>query len=211
MRLIVTTLFILAAFAHSAAQDWKLKKEGKNLKVYTAEKAGSAFKSVRVECLVRGRSSQVVAVLFDLEQQKEWVFNDKYSYLLKQPKPNELFYYSEVSVPWPGTNRDFIAHMTVTQVAAGVVTIESHAEPDYVPEKDNLVRLKHSNSLWTMTAAGSGQTRIVYEIEFDPGGLVPAWIINMFVTKGPYETFSKLQQRMDMPQYKDANYDFISE
>jgi hypothetical protein len=39
----------------------------------------------------------------------------------------------------------------------------------------------------------SAQTiNIIYTIELDPGGSVPAWIANMFADKGPYESFSNL-------------------
>jgi hypothetical protein len=210
-RILALIMVFAASYSTAPAQDWRLKKEGKNLKVYTADVANSSCKAVRVECMVTGKASQVVAVMCDLERQKEWVFNDKYSYLLKRLADNEVIYYSEVSVPWPGTNRELISHMTITQPATGIVNIESHAEPDFLPEKDDLVRLRHSNFQWTISAAGNNQQKIVYEIQFDPGGSVPAWMINMFVTKGPYETFSKLQARMDLPYYRDAHFDFVKE
>jgi hypothetical protein len=41
---------------------------------------------------------------------------------------------------------------------------------------------------------GKGRLFIVYFLEMDPGGSVPAWITNMFVAKGPYETFSNLAE-----------------
>ncbi len=207
----VASILALAAFYTGLAQDWQLKKTGKNLEVFTADVAHSAYKSVKVVCTVQATFSQVVAVLFDLDRQKDWVFNDKSSTLLKQVKENEMIYYSEVSVPWPGNNRDFIAHLTVTQLSPSVVTIDSHAEPDYIPERAGLVRITSSTSKWTMTAMGNNQIKINYVIQFDPGGSVPAWVINMFVTKGPYETFSKLQQRVAMPAYSNAHYDFIKE
>jgi hypothetical protein len=210
-RILALIVVLIVSYHNGIAQDWKLKKEGKALKVYTADVANSSIKAIRVECTVTGRAAQVVAVMCDLERQKEWVFNDKYSRPQKRIADNELIYYSEVSVPWPGTNRDFISHMTVTQPAANVVSIESHAEPDFIPEKDGLVRIRHSKSQWTITNAGNNQQKIVYEIQFDPGGSVPSWITNMFITKGPYETFSKLQDRVNLPYYKDAHFDFIKE
>jgi hypothetical protein len=139
------------------------------------------------------------------------VYNDKYSKLLKTVAPNELIYYSEVNVPWPCTNRDYIAHLKVTQAPTGAVTIASHAEPDYVPAKDGIVRVRSSNATWTMTAMGGGKIKIDYVLQFDPAGEVPAWLTNMFVTKGPFETFDQLQKRMDMPAYKNAHFDFIKD
>jgi hypothetical protein len=37
---------------------------------------------------------------------------------------------------------------------------------------------------------------INYEVEVDPGGSIPGWIANMFVDKGPFETFSNLAKKL---------------
>ncbi len=210
-KIIVIGLCLAMCHTADAAVEWKLKKEAGQLKVYTASTENSGNKSVWVQCTVMGTFSEVIAALFDVDRQKEWVFNDKYSKLLKRVQPNELIYYSEVSVPWPCTNRDFIAHLKVTQPSPGVVMIASHAEPEYVPQKEGIVRVKSSTAQWTMTALGNGKIKIDYVVQFDPGGDVPPWLTNMFVTKGPYETFEQLQKRIDLPAYKAAHFDFIKE
>ena len=181
------------------------------MKIYTATEDNSNHKSVKVECTVTAKFAQVIAVLFDLDKQHEWVYNNKSSKLLKKVSDNELIYYSEVNVPWPGTNRDFIAHLKVTQPSQDVVSIESHSEPNFVPEKDGLVRVKSSHSNWKLMALGNSRVKIEYTIQFDPGGSVPAWLTNMFVTKGPFETFDKLQDRINMPAYQNAHFDFIKQ
>jgi len=210
-NLIAFLLFVAVSYTAGASPDWKLKKENDHIKIYTADVAGSSFKTVKVECTVTGSFSQVIATLFDIDKQKEWVYNDKYSRLLKKVSDNEMLYYSEVSVPWPCSNRDFVAHLKVTQTSADMVTIVSHAEPAFMPEKNGLVRIKSSNAKWTMTALGNNQIRIDYVVQFDPSGAVPAWLINMFVTKGPYETFDQLQARMNLPTYQNAHFSFIKD
>jgi len=35
---------------------------------------------------------------------------------------------------------------------------------------------------------------IVYTFEADPGGNLPAWLVNSFADKGPYESFKKLAE-----------------
>jgi len=210
-KLFIAILCLAAYFPAGATTEWKLKKEAGDLKIYTAAIENSDYNAVRVSCTVKGTFSQVIAVLFDIDRQKEWVFNDKSSKLLKRVQSNELIYYSEVNVPWPCTNRDFIAHLKVDQPAANTVTIISHAEPAFIPEKSGIVRVKASSAQWTMTAIGNGQIKIDYVVQFNPAGSVPAWLTNMFVTKGPYETFSQLQNRMNMPAYKNAHFDFIKD
>jgi hypothetical protein len=38
----------------------------------------------------------------------------------------------------------------------------------------------------------STSINIVYTFDADPGGSLPAWLVNMFADKGPYESFKKL-------------------
>jgi len=206
-----TILFLLLSFLfmNANATDWTLKKETKTIKVFTATVDNSDYKAVKVECIVAGTFSQVIAALFDIDRQEEWVFNDKHSKLLKKVSDNELIYFSEVNVPWPCANRDFIAHLTVTQPSANIVNIDSHAEPGFVPEKNGIVRIKSSTSHWTLSVVGNNLIRIDYTIQLDPGGSVPVWLTNMFIIKGPFETFEKLQERVNMPAYQKAYFAFV--
>ena len=211
MKKLIVFGLCIAMYGHVlGSEQWKLRKENDNMKIYTATVENSNFKSVRVECTVKGRFSQIIAVLFDIDKQKEWVFNDKYSKLLKRVQNNELIYYSEVNLPWPCTNRDFIAHLAVTQSRPDVVNIRSFAEPGFVPENNGIVRIKSSSATWILTATNDS-VKIDYVVAFNPGGAVPAWLSNMFIVKGPFETFRQLQSRMDLPAYKNARFDFIKD
>jgi hypothetical protein len=35
--------------------------------------------------------------------------------------------------------------------------------------------------------------QIMYTFEANPGGSVPAWLVNSFADKGPFESFKKLE------------------
>lgn len=207
----VTLAALLYAMAGFAGENWKLKKTTPTMKIYTGSVENSDFKSVKVETVLKGNLSQVVAVLFDISNHPQWVFNTKSTKLLKRVSDNEIIYYSEMNVPWPAENRDLVAHLHAEQKGPGVVAIESHGEPVYVPEKDGIVRVKSSKAHWTLTAVGDDKVKIDYVVSFDPSGSVPAWLTNMFVTKGPAETFEKLQSRISLPAYKNVRFAFIKE
>jgi hypothetical protein len=40
---------------------------------------------------------------------------------------------------------------------------------------------------------------IVYIFDAEPGGSLPAWVVNMFTDKGPYESFKKLSELLKRP------------
>jgi hypothetical protein len=52
----------------------------------------------------------------------------------------------------------------------------------------------HSNTSWYVTAPSPGTIHIVYTFEANPGGSIPAWLVDSFADKGPFESFKKLGQ-----------------
>lgn len=204
-------LLCLVYCAAYADPDWKLKRDEDGIKVFTASTETSNFKSVKVECTVNARLSQLIAFLFDVSKQHDWVYGNKSSEVIKRIGNNELIFYSEVSVPWPCTNRDYIAHITVNQRSQQGLTIDSHSEPDALPQKPGKVRVRSSVAHWEVTALTPQSIRIVYTVQFDPAGAVPAWLINMFVTKGPFQTFQKLREEISKPAYLYAHAEFIKD
>src|SRR5258707_6333996 len=108
----------------SGQENWKLKSNKEGIAIYLRSLPDSKFKAVKVECEVAASLSQLVAVILDVKTWVEWVYRTKSCILLKQVSPSELYYYSEVSIPWPASNRDFIAHLiTVQDPQTKVVTV----------------------------------------------------------------------------------------
>jgi hypothetical protein len=207
--LIVLNLFFFDG-ANPAA--WKLSTEKEGIKVYTRPIANSKLKALKADCIMEGKLSQFVAVILDIKGSEKWVYHAKNVKLLKQVSPSELFYYSEVVVPWPFQNRDYIAHIIIKQdPKTKVVTIDAPCLADMVPEKNNIVRIQYSTGKWTVTPADNNHLKVEYEIEVDPAGVIPAWLINLFATKGPLETFEKLKLELPKPTYKNAKFDFIAD
>jgi hypothetical protein len=60
------------------------------------------------------------------------------------------------------------------------------------------------------TPAGKNQVRAEYVLEVDPMGTIPAWLINLFATKGPTETFRKLKLHVQKEVYKKAEFAAIT-
>jgi hypothetical protein len=207
----IIIMLLSAAAAVYAQTEWHLKKEEEGIKVYTRNTPNSNFKSIKVEFDINSRLSQIVAFLLDVDRQTDWIYNSAGSRLIKKPAANEIIFYSEINLPWPCTNRDYISHVTVKQPGPGFVTIEAHSEPDLVPVDNGKVRVKVSNAFWEIIALNSAKLRVDYVVQFDPAGSLPAWLVNMFIAKAPIQTFRKLREAVNKPEYINAHLDFIKE
>jgi hypothetical protein len=193
-------------------EDWKLNTSKEGMSVYTKVFPDSKFKAIKVELSLDATLSQLVAVVMDVNTGADWVYATKSSALLKRVSANSVIYYSEVKLPWPIHNRDFIAELTATQDAATrVVTIYGPVVPDYIPVKKDIVRVRKSEGKWVITPIAKGRIKVEYTIRLDPGGDLPAWLFNLFVTKGPAESFENLKLQLKKPQYANVHLPFITE
>lgn len=206
------TLFLLILFAGRhivfGQGSWKLNTEKDGIKVYTSQVPDSKIKAIKVECEIDANPSQLVALLMDVNTSPEWVYHTKTCTLVKQVSPSELYYYSEISLPWPAANRDFVAHLKVTQnPETKVVLIDGPAVSGMVPLKKGLVRIEHSTGKWIITPQGNNRVKVEYTLHVEPGGDLPAWMVNMFATNGPLQAFENL--RTELPNYKNSPVAYI--
>ena len=151
------------------------------------------FKRVKVECETKGTLARLDSILQAVENNKNWVYSTKTAYRIKTNSKKDFIYYAESAMPWPLENRDVVIHMLFNSDSiANMLFVTASGEPDGFPRKTNIVRLPHFQGRYVATQKTSNQLNILYYLEIDPGGNTPAWLVNMFVAKGPYETFSKL-------------------
>jgi hypothetical protein len=186
-------IFSLLSVSVNSQYNWKIITDKEGIKVFESETKNSAFKSIKVECLLQGTFDKLIALITDVPGHKNWVYRSKTAYILKKNSPSDFYFYSETSVPWPMTNRDLVAHMIINRDNEDrFLKITATGVPDYIPEKKRKVRVSRSLVNWHVTMPSSNSISIVYILEADPGGSVPAWMVNMFIDKGPFESFKKL-------------------
>src|SRR5690349_14292990 len=109
---------IFAGLGVKAQPGWELNREKNGIKVFTRDSDSSAFKSIRVECVLEGSWSKLAAILMDIEGQVNWVYRTERSYVVKNISPTEVIYYTETSLPWPVSNRETIVRLKLTYDAA---------------------------------------------------------------------------------------------
>jgi len=198
-------LFLLLLFPLQQT-NWELKTEKDGIRLYTANAtADSKVKPIKVECTLNATSAQLLAVLMDIKNYPDWAYHTKNARIVRQAGPADLYYYSEVNVPWPGKNRDFVSHVTVTQnPETKVITMEAPNVTGMVPEKDGVYRTTESKGKWIITPEGRDKVSVIYYLQVDAGGAAPAWMVNLFITDGPMETFKKLRGQVQKYEYKNA-------
>jgi len=176
---------------------WLLVKEQDGIKMYNRPSRNSKFNDIKIETDFVGTLLQMEAILANVEKYTEWAYATKASVMIKKISATEFIYYSVIDVPWPANDRDYYAHCKITLDSnAHILKVISASIKNYMPEKKNIVRIPLSTGSWNITATANKKIHIEYVLELDPGGSVPAWLLNLFSTKGPMETFENLKQKM---------------
>lgn len=187
-------LLLLCIFSAAKAQtNWKLSKEKDGIRIYTSTTDSSKYKNIRVTCELIGTIKKLQTILRDVRHHPDWVYKAKNIAIIKQNSPDDIIYYLETEIPWPVTDRDGVYHLTMKadsihhSFSALVVSL-----PGYTPEKKGKIRILNSKAVWQVTEKDN-KINIDYTFEVDPRGSLPAWAVNMFSDKGPYETFKNLE------------------
>jgi len=203
--LLILTLAVWTLNPAQAQTDWKFNTDKDGIKIYTSILPESKVKAVKVEGTFNATPEQLVSLLMDVNTGADWLYHTKSSVLLKQVSANELYYYSEINLPWPVHNRDFISHLIVTRDPdTKVVTIAGPAVSGLVPQKQGVVRITDATGKWIITPIGNNQVKVEYSIHLDPGGALPSWLVNMFVTEGPLKIFEGIKSQLQKRAYKNS-------
>ncbi len=203
-------LFLNVTLLSQEKYEWKLVKNSNNIKAYVKKENNSKVKSVKVETVAEASLSQLVSIIKDASSHNEWVFMNNGACILDSIDRFHWKYHGWSELPWPVMDRDFITDVVLIQDSVDYsIKIISRAIPDYLPENEDFVRVPLANSQWTLNPIGNGSVHITFELLTDIGGKIPAWFINLAVTKGPMGTMEGLLEQLN--KCEGIKLDYINE
>jgi hypothetical protein len=180
------------------SKNWHLVKQKNGIEVFTAPGGHDGLKLIKVTAQMSGSLQRVKEVFTNIPIQEEWVYATRKSYLVKKLDENSMLYYNETGLPWPASNRDVVIRMVLEEDPSfKSLQIRQEAVTGTLPARKGLVRVQHLSGHWEFTETGNNKLKAIYFLDVDPGGSLPAWVVNLFIAKGPYETFVKLQQLLN--------------
>lgn len=213
--LVISGLFTIAQAGFITGQDeggWNPKKQQDGISVYSREVAGSKFKEIKVTVNIQTSLSSIIALFKDVPAYTSWVYLCDKSETVMQGRETEDYYYSETAAPWPISNRDVVVYSRVRQDPdTKVVTSESENVTGLVPEKKGIVRIPMLKSVWTLIPKENSTVDVSYELSVDPGGWIPAWLVNLTMATGPYNTILSMREELKKEKYQSTKFTFIKE
>jgi hypothetical protein len=189
----------------SAQVGWELATQKQGIKVFVKSEPGSKVKALKVNCELDATVAQVVALLLDIPATVTWMPNTKTCFITRQISAGELYYYTEVNLPWPLNNRDFMTHLRVLQdTITKAVIIDAPAVPEPMVSRKGIVRIRQSKGRWFIKPLYNDHVQLEYQLMVDPGGFIPAPVINYFATDAAVDVIKNMQKIISSPKYRNA-------
>jgi hypothetical protein len=89
------------------------------------------------------------------------------------------------------------------------IIIRAENKEGVVPVKSSIVRIPYWEAKWQVKQKDSNHLDIDYFFKVDPGGSLPAWIVNETAPKSTYQTFINLEENLKLPRYQNKSYPFL--
>lgn len=210
--LILTVLSLLTVHSLTAQSDWQFRKEKDSIRVYSRDTPGSNIKELKITTLVETSLAGALTVINDIDAFPEWIYQCKEGKVLQVISRLEFIYYNLSNFPWPLSDREFVMRSVTRQDPATLeVLCESSALPDYIPENKRYVRIESTVSSWRLRPLPGGWVEVIYQLRSDPGGYLPAWIVNLALDVGPVDSLKKFREMVQRDVYRRMRLPYIRE
>ena len=128
----------------------------------------------------------------------DWQHNCEEARVLEQPDGTRLTY-NRIGSPWPVSDRDVVLRSTRKNLEDGVIRLDFRStEVARVEVPRGVVRMRRLVGSYVLTPTNDGETRVVYTVDSDPGGSLPAWLVKQAGKDLPYHTLENLRTRAEV-------------
>jgi hypothetical protein len=195
---LLTALVVTLPVPAGADDGWQQDANEKGVVVTTKTEAGRNLPIFRGVGVVDAGAYDILAVLDDIGRFTEWMADCKSARVVKQINEFERIEYNRIAAPWPVSDRDITVRSWVEATASkGEIwaRFQSIAVPGAGPV-DGVVRMPKLAGFYHLEAIDAGHTRVTYQVDADPGGLLPDWLVKLTSRKLPIETLVGLRRQV---------------
>lgn len=189
----------------AAAADWEEILQEDGITVWRRPVEGSSFVEFRGKGIIDTSVRRILAVLHDQERKTEWMHQCVDNKLVVAHAVGEMTVYNRTGSGFPlVSDRDVVARSKLHQDLANKrIHIEVHSvEHPAAPPQSGVVRMPKLDLSWTFDVLETGKTLATYQVAADPGGLLPAWVVNLVSKKIPWRTISNLRNQVKKDGYE---------
>jgi hypothetical protein len=136
----------------------------------------------------------VFAVVLDVDSHTQWMHQCAAARVVENESKRVRYVYNRTDAPWPVADRDVVVRSEVTFPKNGA---EIHLDFKGVPGKHipmiGVIRMPFMRGSYHLEAKGENETSVEYQVNADPGGTIPDWLVERVTRDLPMHTVANLR------------------
>ncbi len=214
MRVVKILAGVLAGIAFTAqlslaAPSDVETKDG--ITVWKVPTANSAVVGFKAQAVLSAPINAVVGTIMDTPNASEWIPNTGFIQMIDRSEFSQgkakLYYL--IDMPFPLADRDLVINSKMSKNPSGIIRIDNQIASDSrYPAKPGVVRINQYTGSWLLEPLGNSKTRVTLQGDADPGGAIPIWATNLFVTKQPTDMLKNMREQVKKSRYSDYKIPF---
>lgn len=204
-RLLIGLLLVaLPPLAVAISDEWDFEMESDGVRVFTRDSSIPGLKTVRAETVIPVEDPYViVALLADVEAAVELMDTLSFVEELESAEAGGNWVHMVVDMPWPVRDRDVAAVATTLHDEKNRrFILNLTGRPDLIPVDRRYLRVPSFDSTYTLDYGAGDGVRVIFECTVDPGGSVPAWVMNYGMTRMPVKTLRNMRRMVSREEYQ---------
>jgi hypothetical protein len=195
IRIVIFLTLPFIGFAQKP-NEWKKALDKDGIVIHTRHVDGSPFHEFLAETKISGTIQGFKKIFSNVTDYEDWMPDCKSAELIGTTKESEFTYYMEINAPFPVANRYTMQCVQYVE-KFGELTVNLTDCENCQPPDTESVRIESAYGSWIVKQENDNEISIRFQYFADPGGDLPAWLVNSFIVKSPYQTLINLRELID--------------
>jgi hypothetical protein len=199
MKAFLIFLCFASTYVYGQPTHCNIKKQAEGIKVYTCKTEHERFKTLKAEFIIKNTSiAELRNFLLNINNYPTWQYNTVHSEVIQRISDNEIQYVSDIDAPWPVEDRETVIDLKITdEPSQQQMHIEMQTFPYERVVKEGFIRVPFMLGQWNVKRVKDNSLQVEYILQIDPGGSIPAWLVNLAMAEGPYISFKNLKKQLE--------------
>lgn len=182
-------------FSSFEENEWKMSLDKDDITIYTRDIESSKFHEFLAVATMQGTIEGFSEIITGVDKYTEWMPDCESAEILENPNPNDVTYHMKLKVPFPFADREIIQQI-VLHKKNDLLEIAILNHPDKIDQTKKYVRITIAHGRWIIKQISSEEISIRFQYFADPGGDIPAWLVNSFIVKNPHLTLLNIKEML---------------
>jgi hypothetical protein len=208
--LMIALLSVSSAWGQNLNGEWEKANESDGIIAFTRSPSEDNVHEIMAIGTVDVSVAVVEALLRDVAAQPEYVYLCTEAFVVDIPgleNTKDITYlYSRTGMPWPAYDRDVVvkAECMINEETGALLFQARSISADFKAQDERVVRIPKAIIEFVATPRGENKIELLYHIQMDPGGDLPAFIVNELSEDLAVKTIEGIREMVKKDKYKNA-------